>query len=533
MHKLYTTLIACTAICATGTVNAQTLTVSAEAPRGLETVMSAPKTVKATEQPFKIDTATPARMKSAPGFDIWLSAGTATVHDGVLDAYRNMRGYDVYTAEMQHGTFNSKWYRIKLWPEGSAGATELGKANDAYAYFNTADPAKVYCPNFDPWGYGTVSQMVPDNNWADDDAHAANFGTLADGIISFPACSFGAKLSPDTLYNVSDKCGRFKIYMSGAKDQSLEFITEHWCADAGDADDANLMKVQVDRGTDVATVKYLYVLGHIESTYANDQKVATTGKTLDKQYNALNLIADRDEPYTLMGVSLDAAGNIVDKCYLTFFGVTNDNSDWEDFGEAEIDRNLFVGFYNGAVADTERVKAERSISTPGKFRLVNPYASYTGHLRGAGAATHPGHDHYIIINATDPMRAYVEMEPLGYDYNDGEALLGSFVAYALANNSTPDDKYYGTLTAHEFTMPAKSLVLGQKYHDNGKLYFAAAPMHVTFEKDSSIDGLTAAGDATVSAPEYFNLQGQPMANPAPGQMVIVRQAGKVSKQIIR
>lgn len=539
MKKLYPTLllmtaVACTAYAADNTSCLQS-TMTATQPSQLHEAHKTPTVrpvldLSPMHKPATWQQRAPRRAHPTSTYDKW---GQGRVRDGVMDMYTDMRACDTYTVDYYRNSADDSWLRLTMWPAASQGGKLLG-ANTVETYVNIADPDQVYCEDFKAFGKFEISQIVPENNWSDENI---NYGKLRDNIVTFGQNSFALMPPNDSVYNVTNRMGKFKLLLPGAKDYTLELFSSHWCTDDVDSTGHQRLLVNLVRGGDIATLKYIWYSGWVEDTDTRAQTVANSSNasTLEAKYNGIYFNVDKDDVNTMAAVGLDASGKIASHTTMVFYGLKHaaDDANWSDFGQAELQRNAFKGVYANAKGDVVKVAAQRSTVTPGLYRLVDPYATYTEKYYGAGAISHGGHSHYIIVDATDPDHAYVCMSPLGYDYNNGEVLYGSYAGYLKASYQDVPAEYYGTFKNRVLQMPANSMVYGEKAYQDGTLYFTPNSFKVTFDREDAIEDLATA-EAYVEAPaQYFNLQGQRIDNPAPGQLVIVRQNGKTTKQLVR
>ena len=150
----------------------------------------------------------------------------------------------------------------------------------------------------------------------------------------------------------------------------------------------------------------------------------------------------------------------------------------------DITSNKSMGAYREDVLTTffgvdnavDEVKIQKSVVEEGKYRIVNPYASWEGE---EGTTYDSENDHYWVINATDPDFVYVETCHTGFAIgNYGEITVSSNVAYNLEGGVSLDlikskkPEWFGTLKDGIITMPAKSLLISMANYNDGGLYEA-------------------------------------------------------------
>lgn len=115
---------------------------------------------------------------------------------------------------------------------------------ESYTYVDATDPDKVWIPTFKTGltlhsDYGEISVGS---------SISSVYGTLRDGVISFPSGALQMKLELMGWYS-ANSTGKHRIILPGyrAKDYDLELL-------AGVSDDSGLIPVKVDGGMDVIQV---------------------------------------------------------------------------------------------------------------------------------------------------------------------------------------------------------------------------------------------------------------------------------------
>lgn len=151
---------------------------------------------------------------------------------------------------------------------------------------------------------------------------------------------------------------------------------------------------------------------------------------------------------------------------------------------ADIATNKSMGAYREDVLTTffsvdntiDEVKIQKNVVEEGKYRIVNPYASWNGE---DGTTYDADNDHYWVINATDPDFVYVETCHTGFAIGEyGEITVTSNVQYYLDNGKTLAEikaakpELFGTLKDGVVTMPAKSLLISMANYKDGAFYYA-------------------------------------------------------------
>lgn len=98
-----------------------------------------------------------------------------------------------------------------------------------------------------------------------------------------------------------------------------------------------------------------------------------------------------------------------------------DNSEtWKSIGKGHYRDNAIHEYYGIYSWPEVEVEVQESETTPGRYRIVNPYVNYPDLI--GGAYTLEG-DHYITIDATDPIHVYIELSQTGYVIGQDQELV--------------------------------------------------------------------------------------------------------------
>ena len=246
--------------------------------------------------------------------------GKATIREGLITGYQqNPTGIEweveVYTKETTPGwyyfkdayisaPFNQGWEQNKGWdmiPSGS------------YLTINAENPARVYMPFQNlgcNWSYGWMyaGSIAPE---AGITGGTPTYGTLVDGVISFPANSmaFAETEYDNGALSVSNTEGMFRICLPGAilVDYTVEIISGYTRQ--------GQHPVQFTFGTDVHTIKYLAYEGALssEELQAKVSEVLTsenaqviTKDQADEEGNVVFALSfEQTGKYTIVAVGFD------------------------------------------------------------------------------------------------------------------------------------------------------------------------------------------------------------------------------------
>ncbi len=221
-----------------------------------------------------------------------------------------------------------------------------------------------------------------------------------------------------------------------------------------------------------------------------------TSVTFADGSNVANLTISYDPSALDYGVYDDIELSIAEGAYTTPYGSSTYSfsagmSEWKTMDGKASYRDGIMGDSYGLDALTYDVEIQESVVTPGRYRLVNPYAEDTLFGQEYGDIfTFVDADHYIVIDATDPNYVYTEgtFTPGAYYPEDGELVFYSYVSYLEeAGNYTLDYikqaatqqgmDIFATLTDGVIRIPEDAMVLyidGSYYYSNTEGLMAIA-----------------------------------------------------------
>ncbi len=215
MKKFYTLLVATAATVLAA--NAEVTLVSnglseASAQRILNTEYVAP----ATDSP----------LKTAPAGK-YNVVGEGTVTAGILSTLlpENCTPGQSWAITIEQSANNQAWYRTQLYNENSPLMEVLGEPDQAYFYFNVADPNKVYSDNFLIGGIYSVFQFCIESGLYDHltdkgKEYLSNnqrYGKLENGVIAFPMESFWAIQEGENSFTTTNFYATLTITMPGTE----------------------------------------------------------------------------------------------------------------------------------------------------------------------------------------------------------------------------------------------------------------------------------------------------------------------------
>lgn len=253
-------------------------------------------------------------------FQDWFSVSSKTAERDILIQERDdMRGYyrmfDVYNAAYMGQIFG--------------GSMSGNCVYQSYTYVDATNPDKVWIPTFkcglilhSDYGEVSIGSYVTDN--ADDFGASISsvYGTLREGVISFPSGSLQMKLELMGWYGANN-AGTHRIILPGYSAKNYEVALT-----AGVSDDNGLLPVKVEFGKDVAQVWLAAYEGSLTETAAaaEAQKILAGTAEADvkkiKRETTYDFAFEQTGMYSVVAIALDVSGNI-QQIANTSFGYLN------------------------------------------------------------------------------------------------------------------------------------------------------------------------------------------------------------------
>lgn len=221
------------------------------------------------------------------------------------------RMYDVYGAEYMSAIFGGNMSGNCMY--------------ESYTYVDATDPDKVWIPTFktglilhSDYGEISVGSYVAENEADFGSSISSVYGTLRDGVISFPSGALQMKLELMGWYS-ANSTGKHRIILPGyrAKDYDLELL-------AGVSDDSGLIPVKVDGGMDVTQVWMAAYEGTLTETAAAEKAQEILNGQTDSDImkvgrkTTCDLSFEKSGMYSIVAIGLDASGNIQNTYNLNF-----------------------------------------------------------------------------------------------------------------------------------------------------------------------------------------------------------------------
>ena len=473
--------------------------------------------------------------------DTWTSMGKGKYVEGLLDC--EYRAGVTWEVEIEKSEEHPGCYRVKPYYEGNPSCPYLPEIADTYIYIHAENEMEVYTSNVvflnsQGKGYKLMHRAVigeePDYSY---------FGTLEDGIITFPANSHYANVIgiPGAGAMLTNTSGKACIALPGSdlKDYYVEAV--HTVCAESTGDGFCRFPLTLYGGADVAGVLLASEAGKKVASELNpDDYLGNTvipSYFFGFQFN-LNfpMVAEmyNTNRWSLVLIAMDAQSKPHDITVTTFFTPEKDN-EWEDYAEAEF-TDLIVGPSYLAYNPTYKVILQKKIGTEGHLRVVNPYL-VNPEIGEDYMEGHTEHSHYLYVNAEDPDYVYIEESPMGIDMGYGDLIASSAIGALLNEGVTIDEikaqgVQGGVKDGDDITFPAHALNFFETGYKDGVLQECEAGrlLHIT-EYYAGIEDVNA--DSDINAPvRYYDLRGVEVTNPASGELYIKVQGSKTQKIIV-
>lgn len=388
-----------------------------------------------------------------------------------------------------------------------------------------------YCPAF----VGDIAGYYIGEGWFDAETAVAMGmcgGKMVGGNITFEEGGLIMSFPYYTENGLDLKCnlsGLFKVSLPGAKDYSFEVTADNICT-------SRTIEFDCNAGADVDEVKYLVFDGMLclNSDYSDlCDKVLAEGKAVKDDKISEDLVYGAN---TLVAIAV-VDGSIVGKELVYCYGQQENGDEWVTMGEAEYSEDVFSSIYpEDLLHHVYKVEIQQSVATPGRYRLVDLYGpAYPEYeFLVSDGDIRPGHDHhhYVVVDATNPERVFIEASPLGVDFGFGEVSFFSegYVSMLLGLDLEDESviEGFGKLEDGKITflggalfvyMPDFGMPRGNINHR----------FYIKLPNPASIDNVTAAS----AEAEYYNLSGLKVTNPSAAGVYIRKCGGKTEKVYVK
>lgn len=391
----------------------------------------------------------------------WQSMGEGTYVDAMFFTFGEGEPLS-WQVEIEENTETSGIYRLSPYAKKNPVGDKLvnGATNSVELIINATDPNQVYIQG-EFTIYGIKFRAM--NTYGG--MNGNTFGTLKDGIITFPDKAF-AYYNSGWYYVSSSGSPNMQISLPGTKmpDYSVSVTTPKSVS----AD--NTWTLNFTAGEDVAYIKYLVLPKSVNSqTYKNE--FAEYGHLVVNNTATVSPITDNDleEPITtnryaaVQAAAFSADGTIQNIVQLELPVIFNDTeAGWKTVGVTSFTDCFYVN--QGLTFTNDQVTVQAATDNSANYRLVTPYAP----LAASGLFDLGGRTVSLVINAEDPEYVKVPAFFSGLDWGKGSSAAGN--AFALGYTKTLAAQYGVAATTIEdnvISFPAKvtfcHVPYGQEY----------------------------------------------------------------------
>lgn len=382
----------------------------------------------------------------------WKSIGTGKFTGAFVAWATGDTGYctDLWDVEVEESESNPGLYRVVNPYANCEYATEyyeVDTENDYYMIVDATNPDAVqipiFCTGVTPY-YLSGSVVNTDNAmvWG----RSGDTGKMVDKVLSFEAGALWNNLTGEDANWVSGNypATTFVFRLPGAIDHSYTLTPGATCNDANEA------TISLIRGANIGNCYAKLSLGS-EADFSDAMRVEEN--LLDPAETDYTFAMTESGTYTLSVVILTDEGEFLKSAYYRF--VNPDESDnWTSLGQALVTDNIYLSLYGSGYFSLQKYNAEvqESKTTPGLYRLVNPFANNEELASGIHSGTH---NHYVYIDASNPEAVSMPVSAPGVSMYGERVTIGSNVTSS------------GTYTDGVITFPANTLWIryGAIYYD--------------------------------------------------------------------
>lgn len=360
------------------------------------------------------------------------------------------------------------------------------------------------------------------------------FGRFADGHVTFVTGALGLEfLDFEGEAIEANSSGRFRLSFPGAKDYEISLATDEICSSTP------AYTATYTVGTDATGVKYAALPGRPsaeELLAAVEASEATTAGEFNVTLSwGIN---------TIMAAAVKADGTLGETTTTMVYGMWDDAENWKSIGMATYSDGIIPDAWGqGFSTQPYSVPVEENVNTPGLYRLINPYGSNWPKLEAFrndpdGVVLDHGHNHYLLIDATNPARVMIPASPVGLQtaFTGPAQIYSNCWDYINNNGASPDspqvEAEYGTLANNKITFPGGAIT----FYEAGYGATRANINHnfsitLPSQGENGIDTLTPS--AAAAPAEYFRLDGTSVAAPTAPGLYLRRQGNTVEKHLVK
>lgn len=402
-------------------------------------------------------------------YETWTSLGYATYVDDFVTTFFNAPSI-AYQVEIQENSELPGVYRLvnpygKPYPYNVTG--DYNANEDSYMVINAVDPDRVYIETSESsmdWGYGKfimssdAYMTLLDGATADEVDEEGLFGTLANGMITFPK---GTLLIAMAGYNngsfyYANLNGKFLVAFPGVDIKDYE-VTATYNGIFIDPDDKPYVIGDISMGDDVDLVR----VAAVPTDYEDEAYQAVTAGTCsyseirnNGSSHSVQLPLESTGDYTLIVVSY-ANDEPKQYAFAKFTYRSADDGNWEDLGLGVLADGWITPFMSYSDETQVRpedfpffVQIDRSLDEEGIYRMVEPYTSTYAADQSYPFICYTYNENpkkvNIIFDVSDPSFVLMDKQVSGYSNSKlGQVSIGDYATAALSKYDKETLQEYG------------------------------------------------------------------------------------------
>ena len=398
----------------------------------------------------------------------WETIGEADYYDAITVAPLADYGVPVqnFKVEIQESQTQPGIYRMVNIHDNNPNVGDMGLSLadpnvDSYMIFNTLDGGPVITEA----EYNLLDPFTYENKYV---ISQTDFGSFENKVAVIPAGAIAVGLGIEP-WNVLEFYENYKpvipseysetVFMTqedlvivlpggtytpdtGA-DYSFELLQLNMCAN-----DDNIALIGFEGGEDIKSYKWEAIPGRYLATAGNLKIIAEDGRDIEQGIYNIGL-GNEAGWFSIFVVGLNDAGEVAAGDVLYFYNFAHNPEDWTSIGNVQFTDDTFGPVYgiDDAIAPI-KVEMLESKTTPGLYRLVNPYATHKlAEEYEELIECHFDHNHYIDIDASDIENVTISEVPIGITIYGEEHI-------TLFSNEP------GTLVDNKITFPKRGLGVG-------------------------------------------------------------------------
>ena len=397
----------------------------------------------------------------------WTSLGRATITDDIMSHWWAVNNVQ-FTAEIQENDLAPGFYRLVNAYTSEFPYNDPGDFDDTQDKFWFEDTKLGL-----NWGYGDIYAWSR-ADWALSRGNDPTpwYGTLKNGEITFPA---GGILVHMTEYNdnglyAANDHGMFSVLLPGYVKADYSAAVAY----AGiftDKEETVYAVADLELGPDATDVKAVVMPQDVDAAAAADAIAAGELEATDVQAGRIQVPFNAEElggpKYQVIVVVIaDGEAKTVATTNFEYYG-GGDANPWQSLGTGYYTDDAVVTLFFNVNPPTYEVEIMENTTTPGLYRLVDPYAEgvypYTPSQLGKTLAP-AGMS--IEVNAEDADGVYIPRQDLGMDWGYGPMSFETAGYYYLNGGKSYEDikaaGRFGSLKNGIITFP----VLDYTYEDS-------------------------------------------------------------------